>query len=262
MPAIDVVVSSPIERTFRVDQVAGMFDLKVEQKARAEFHAELPALDDDWQIGVIVGPSGSGKSTIARHAFGDALCGGQPWSDTQAVVDGFGDLSIKEIVHTLSSVGFSSPPSWVKPYGVLSNGEKFRCDLARALLSDRPLVAYDEFTSVVDRTVARIGSAAVSKAIRKGRIARKFVDVTCHYDVVDWLEPDWVLDMASGRLARGCLRRPEIRLEIAPVHCSAWVLFRRHHYLNTNIKVNAKCFCANPKKLLLTIFPSPSILTR
>lgn len=244
MPAVDVVVTCPIKKTFRVDQVAGMFDLKLAKTASAEFHAELPAADEDWQIGVIVGPSGSGKTTIAREAFGADLCAAQPWAEDKAVIDGFGERSIKEITHALTSVGFSSPPSWVKPYSVLSNGEKFRCDLARALLADRPLIAYDEFTSVVDRTVAKIGSAAVSKAIRKGKIARKFVAVTCHYDIVDWLEPDWVLDMASGRLARGRLWRPEIKLEIAPVHRSAWVLFRRHHYLNTEICVNARCFVA------------------
>lgn len=244
MPAINALVSAPIHKTFRVDQVAGMFDLKLTKTASAEFHAEVPAADEDWQIGIIVGPSGSGKTTMARKAFGADLCAAQPWPEDKAVIDGFGEQPIKDIVHTLTSVGFSSPPSWVKPYAVLSNGEKFRCDLARALLADRPLIAYDEFTSVVDRTVAKIGSAAVSKAIRKGRIARKFVAVTCHYDIVDWLEPDWVLDMASGRLARGRLRRPEIKLEIAPIHRCAWVLFRRHHYLNTEISVGARCFCA------------------
>jgi energy-coupling factor transporter ATP-binding protein EcfA2 len=244
MPAVDVVVSSPIERTFRVDQVAGMFDLKLEKTASAEFHAEVPGLDEDWQIGVIVGPSGSGKSTVARQAFGDLLVGAEPWDERAAVVDGFGERSIKEITHVLASVGFSSPPSWVKPYAVLSNGEKFRCDLARALLADRPAVVFDEFTSVVDRTVAKIGSAAVSKAIRKGKIARKFIAITCHYDIVDWLEPDWVLDMASGRLARGRLRRPEIRLEIGPILPAAWSLFRRHHYLSTELQPNAVCFAA------------------
>lgn len=244
MPTFDVVVKTPIHKTFRVEQVAGMFDMKLAKTASAEFHAEVPDVNEDWQIGVIVGPSGSGKTTIARQVFGDCLLGAEPWPGDKAVVDGFGDYSIKQITNVLTSVGFSSPPSWVKPYSVLSNGEKFRCDLARTLLGDRPLVAYDEFTSVVDRTVAKIGSAAVSKFIRKGKIARKFVAVTCHYDIVDWLESDWVLDMASGQLARRRLRRPEIQLEIAPVHRAAWILFRRHHYLNTDICVGAKCFCA------------------
>ena len=112
----------------------------------------------------------------------------------------------------LTAVGFSSPPAWVKPYRVLSQGEQFRCDLARALLTGKRRVVFDEFTSVVDRTVARIGSAAVAKAVRRSGagvspantssaailVARKqFVAVTCHYDVAEWLEPDWVLDMAD-----------------------------------------------------------------
>jgi GNAT superfamily N-acetyltransferase len=107
------------------------------------------------------------------------------------------------------------------------------------------LVAFDEFTSVVDRTVAKIGSAAIAKSIRSGRIKKKFVAVTCHYDILEWLEPDWVLDMASCQLARGSLyQRPKIDLTIAPVHYSAWELFRRHHYLNTSIAAQAKCFAA------------------
>jgi len=69
--------------------------------------------------------------------------------------------------------------------------------------------------------------------------------VSCHYDILDWLEPDWVLDMAGGTLARGRLwRRPPITLEITPVHRSAWRLFRRHHYLNTELSPCAKAFCA------------------
>lgn len=244
MSNINATVECPVNRSFRVEQLAGMFDVELEQKVSESFAVEIPDIDDDWKIGVIVGPSGSGKSTIAREAFGNAVCSEVQWPKKKAVVDGFGERTIKEITRALTAVGFSSPPSWVKPYRVLSTGEQFRCDLARALLADNPLVVFDEFTSVVDRTVAKIGSAAVSKAIRKGRIQRKFVAVTCHYDVVKWLEPDWVVDMASGRLARGQLRRPEIRIEIAPVHYSAWVLFRRHHYLAGNILMTARCFAA------------------
>lgn len=169
---------------------------------------ELPSDDEDWRIGVIVGPSGSGKTSVAREAYGEHFIeGGFRWDKNKAVVDHFGKLSMKHVTQTLTSVGFSSPPAWVKPHHVLSGGERFRCDLARALLRPGDLVAFDEFTSVVDRTVAQIGSAAIAKSLRANRIAKKFVAVTCHYDVLDWLEPDWVLDMATQQLARGCLRR-------------------------------------------------------
>lgn len=243
-----VEVTCPVAKSFRVDQVRGMFDLKAAKTATQRFEVELPdAEDQSWQIGVIVGPSGSGKTTVARDAYGERFVSGFDWPRAGAVVDGFpAEIESKDVCATLTAVGFSSPPSWVKPYHVLSGGERFRCDLARALLSPHDLIAFDEFTSVVDRTVAQIGSAAIAKAIRGGRIQKQFVAVTCHYDVLDWLEPDWVLDMANCQLARGRLRRrPTLELTIRPVHYRAWDLFRRHHYLNTGISVGAKCFLAS-----------------
>lgn len=244
---LSLSLECPVYRSFHVEQLAGMFDLKLEEKLREKFTVEIPRPDEPWKIGLIVGPSGSGKTTLARKLYGKSFSGGFSWPEKAAVIDGFGDYSIKDIVQMLSAVGFSSPPSWCKPFAILSNGEKFRCELARALLQKASVVAFDEFTSLVDRTVAKIGSAAVAKAIRAGRIAgtaERFVAVTCHYDVAEWLEPDWVIDMASRRLARGSLRRPSIPLEIAPVHTSAWRLFSRHHYLSGNILRNAKCFAA------------------
>ena len=194
MPIIDAVVDCPVIDSFRVQQVSGIFDLPPQKRLSEKFHIEIPAVAEPWQIGVIVGPSGSGKSTIARRAFGDDVYSPLPWPDDKAIVDAFGDQhAIQTITGALTSVGFSSPPAWLKPYHVLSNGEKFRCDLARAILDGNDLIVFDEFTSVVDRTVAKMGSAAVSKALRNGRLSepgKKFIAVTCHYDVVQWLEPD------------------------------------------------------------------------
>ena len=244
MPIVDAVVECPLFDSFRARQVAGMFDLPMEGKSIERFRVEVPGQDEDWQIGVIVGPSGSGKTTIARRAFGDAFYQAGDWPLDRAVIDGFGELPIKEITQALTSVGFSSPPAWMKPYGVLSNGEKFRCDLARALLFADPakMVVFDEFTSVVDRTAARIGSAAVAKAIRSGRLKKRFIAVTCHYDVVPWLEPDWVVDMATAELARGRLCRPVIRLDVRRVDRHLWALFRRHHYLNDALHPSSACY--------------------
>ena len=242
MPIVDAVVECPVFDSFRVRQIAGLFDLPLAARASERFRVEVPGLDEAWNIGVIVGPSGSGKSTIARLAFGDSLHTASSWPMDRAVIDGFGELPIKQITQTLTAVGFSSPPAWIKPYAVLSNGEKFRCDLARSLLSGSPITAFDEFTSVVDRTVARIGSAAVAKAIRSGRVKKRFIAITCHYDVVPWLSPDWVLDMATGTLARGRLRRPEIRLDIHRVRREIWPVFKRHHYLSGALHPAVACF--------------------
>lgn len=113
------------------------------------------------------------------------------------------------------------------------------------LLLGGPLVVFDEFSSVVDRTVAKIASAATSKAIRFRPalgIARRLVAVTCHHDVVDWLEPNWVLDMASRTLARGRLRRPRIELCCGRTDQSLWPIFKHHHYLSGNLHRSAACY--------------------
>ena len=259
---INITVECPIHDSFRVRQVAGMFDVPLSEKCERQFSVELPDLDEPWQIGVIVGPSGSGKTTVARAAFADAFFRGGNWAMDRAVIDGFGDRPIKQITQALTAVGFSSPPAWIKPYHVLSNGEKFRCDLAQALLSDQPLVVFDEFTSVVDRTVAKIGSAAVARAIRKAKSkksraegqnrnaldsrlsALRFIAVTCHYDVLRWLQPDWVLDMAAGTFDRRRLRRPRIKLKIFRCRYEAWRLFAPHHYLSGSLNKIARCYLA------------------
>ncbi len=259
---LEVVVQCPVFDSFRVQQVAGMFDVPLADKATQRFAVELPNLstEADWRIGLIVGPSGSGKTTVARHMFGSRLVESQSWPEDRAVVDCFGDKSIREITGLLTAVGFSSPPSWIKPYHVLSGGERFRCDLARALAGSAianptepqgsaaartvETLAFDEFTSVVDRTVAKVGSAAVAKAIRGGKIACRFVAVTCHYDVTEWLAPDWVLDMASSSFQRRCLQRPRIELKLFRCRSRVWRLFAKHHYLSGKLNPAARCFLA------------------
>lgn len=244
MSGINILREVKVERTARVMQMEGMFDVPPSQRSVENWNVDLK-LPEEWNIGLIVGPSGSGKTTIARELFGDKIVTGWDWPDNKSILDGFpAKMSIKEIIELLSSVGFSSPPSWVRPFRVLSNGEQFRVNMARTLAEMPDLSVMDEFTSVVDRTVAQIGSAAIQKAIR--RRGQKFIAVSCHYDIVDWLEPDWIYQPHTGMLTlgRSLHKRPKIELTIRRVHSSAWEMFRKHHYLDTNLNTSAVCFCA------------------
>jgi hypothetical protein len=252
MQTIHAINECDLQETFRTKQVQGMFDLPASAHSRTEFNVELPNINDDWSIGLIVGPSGSGKTTIAQQAFPQHLIDKWNWPTHQSILDGFPQsLGISEITHLLSSVGFSSPPSWMRPFNALSNGEQFRVNLARTLAQMPDLAVVDEFTSVVDRTVAQIGSAALAKTVRRRH--QKFVAVTCHYDVKPWLQPDWILDMADASFTRSgplnptdarLLQRPPISLEIRRCRPSAWKLFKRHHYLSSEIHPAAQCFMA------------------
>ena len=243
MPRITIVRESKIIKTPRVMQLEGIFDVPPSNKSAEEWQVEFE-LPQDWNVGLIVGASGSGKTTVARELFGDHIVNGFEWSHDKSILDDFPkEMSIKEISDLLSSVGFSSPPSWVRPFHVLSNGEQFRVNMARVLAENKTLAVVDEFTSVVDRTVAKIGSAAIQKTVRRRN--QKFIAVSCHYDIAEWLEPDWIYQPATNEFAGGrLLRRPEINLEVRRVHSDAWRLFRKHHYLNTSINTSSVCFCA------------------
>lgn len=156
---------------------------------------ELPQnLPKKFKIGVIVGSSGSGKSTLLKNFGLEEI---PDWDNSKSIVSHF--TSPDDAISKLGSVGLNSVPSWYKPYGVLSNGEKFRADLARKLKSN---CVIDEFTSVVDRAVAKAASVSLSRYVKSNDLENVVLS-TCHRDILDWLEPDWVLDTDTGELLHG-----------------------------------------------------------
>jgi ABC-type transport system involved in cytochrome c biogenesis ATPase subunit len=242
-----ITLETPIQATPRVQQVCGMFDLALESTSCVEWRVALPLHERPWNIGLIVGPSGCGKSTIARHLFGEAgalAAGSEEWPKEQSILDAFpAGMPIKEIVALLSSVGFSSPPAWLRPFHVLSTGQQFRVRLARLVAECPALAVMDEYTSVVDRTAAQIGSAALAKTVRQR--GQKFIAVTCHEDVEAWLQPDWVYRPAENTFSWRLLqRRPPIALRVFRCRPQAWRLFHHHHYLSSGLAPGAICFLA------------------
>ena len=196
MPCFDIVKKTAISDTYRVKSVIGAFDLDGADLDE-HFIGNIDIEGKEWNVGLIVGGSGTGKTTIAREVFGECLYGGMPHTD-RAVVDDMPDgVSIQDIERMFTSVGFASPPNWLRPYNVLSNGEKMRCDLAYALLKGDDMVVYDEFTSVVNRQVAKAASYAISKCVRRN--GKRFVAVSCHDDIIEWLQPDWIYNTDTKR---------------------------------------------------------------
>ena len=234
MQNFDIIKKSTPNKTFRVASVIGKFDLQSET-IEERFTGELN-LPDFWNIGIIVGKSGTGKTTIAKELFNDFYINDYKYKAKSILDDMPKKCSLDDITKSFNAVGFSSPPSWLKSYNVLSNGEKMRVDLARALLENKELFVFDEFTSVVDRNIAKIGSLAVQKTIRKKN--KKFIAVTCHYDIIDWLMPDWIFDtdtMTFQNLEKQKKNKPKIKFEIYQTNDKTiWKMFAKYHYLSHN----------------------------
>lgn len=202
-----------------------------------EFEVPSFSLPENFGIGLIVGPSGTGKSSILGTIGREQEIG---WPADRAVCSSFASSS--DAMERLGAVGLNSVPAWLRPYHVLSTGEKFRADMARRLCDGAVI---DEFTSVVDRAVAKSCAFSIQRYVRNKGL-RGLVFATCHYDVIDWLMPDWVFDTATGALShRGSERpRPPIELEVLPCSSTAWAYFRHHHYLSADCNKGARCWIA------------------
>lgn len=236
----NIILECDVNHDDYTAQASKFFDVPFEEKSRTVIKNNLNLSNTDWQIGLVYGPSGCGKSTILKQ-IGEIK--NNFWNSEKSTISNFYPIDFDKASHALCSVGFSSIPAWYRPYHLLSNGEKFRADLAKTLVSDDKVHLIDEFTSVVDRTVAKSTSYAVSKWIRKNP-EKKVIFASCHEDIIEWLQPDWIYNPLEGTTVypRGCLQRPPINLQIFRCKYDAWEMFKQHHYLSETLNKAAKCF--------------------
>tara|TARA_R100001510_G_scaffold28833_1_gene25505 strand:+ start:96 stop:716 length:621 start_codon:yes stop_codon:yes gene_type:complete len=183
-------ISINVELDDFTSKVAHAFDLEFDGTITTDIpDFSLPMAE--FNIGMIVGSSGSGKSQILNNHF-RAKNDSPFWFRDKAIVSHF--EAPEEAIEKLFACGLASVPTLCKPFHVLSNGEKYRAVVARKLQNGMTL---DEFTSEVNRETAKSLSVALSRYIRSKDI-RNVVLCSCHKDIIDWIEPDWVFDCDSG----------------------------------------------------------------
>lgn len=228
--------------SYRAARVKSLFN--AESGCNFDLEADID-LSGDWQIGVVVGPSGSGKTSIGKVIFGENKIYDykQGWAKDKPIIDEIapgGDFN--EVTGALANVGLGNVPAWLRPFHVLSNGEQFRAGLARLIVAKPKQVVVDEFTSVIDRQIAKIGSKAFAKGWRRGNKGGQVVLLTPHYDVLDWLQPDWVFDTKTKKFDRSERPAPRIQLDIFQTDSSYWKFFKQHYYLDLPMPIAAQYF--------------------
>ena len=239
------------------------FDIQNKEETEVEVSFNLgEAKNFDWNIGVIYGSSGSGKTTILKR-MGELSKSSFDYE--KPLISNFDWLEPKDATLLLTSMGLSSVPTWLRPFHLLSNGEQYRAELAYKVgkAKDNEVVLVDEYTSVVDRDVAKAMSFALQKYIRKTN--KKIILASCHYDIMEWLMPDWTCSPQKGGVLERCdyrwQGRPQIELQVSRVEYDTWNFFKKHHYLTEDCAKSCKFFLFswNGKPIgINAVIPQPS----
>lgn len=242
MQSFNILREVKVEENFKNNQIKSVFDIKDDKIIHEATHNLFFDEIEDWSIGVITGLSGAGKSLLAKaiaESYNIKVIEKNVWSD-DSIINNFNG-SINEVLNFLTKVGLNTQPSYLKPYNILSNGEKMRCDIAKALF-DNDFVIIDEFTSVVDRQIAKIICICIKKLLNKYP-NKKVIFVSCHTDFLEWLEPDWHYDLDNKTFIKDIpWQRPKMLFHITKGQKSDWEYFRQYHYLNHNISITTNIF--------------------
>lgn len=196
--------------SYRAQRVKSLFNADDGSNFSREFDIDIDTLD--WGIGLVIGASGSGKTSIGKQFFEtnkmyDLYEG---WDCSKPIIDCIlPDGDFNTATGALAAVGLGDVPSWLRPFNALSNGQQFRAGLARLVTEAPDEVVIDEFTSVVDRQIAKIGALAFAKNWRRNK-GKKVVLLSCHYDIIEWLQPDWVYDV-NTKVLKKKLKSPNAR---------------------------------------------------
>ena len=258
-----IKLKSSIKNDKYTNYVYDAFDIQNKEETEVEVSFNLSeAKNFDWSIGVIYGSSGSGKTTILKR-MGELSK--SDFDYEKPLISNFDWLEPKDATLLLTSMGLSSVPTWLRPFHLLSNGEQYRAELAYKVgkAKDNEVILVDEYTSVVDRDVAKAMSFALQKYIR--RTNKRIILASCHYDIMEWLMPDWTCSpQKGGALERGeWLRqgKPQIELQVSRVEFGAWDFFKKHHYLTEDCSKACKFFLFtwNGKEVgINAVIPQPS----
>jgi ABC-type lipoprotein export system ATPase subunit/GNAT superfamily N-acetyltransferase len=260
---MSIILKSDILNDEYTEYVYEAFDIQNKEETVSEIKVNLDEITEfDWNIGVIIGSSGSGKTSILKAMGG---VDSAKFDENKSLISNFDFLSPKDACALLSSMGLSSVPAWLRPFRLLSNGEKYRAELAYIVgtSDDSDVILIDEYTSVVDRDVAKAMSFALQKYIRKTN--KRIILASCHYDIMEWLMPDWTCSPQKGGVLERCdyrrQGRPKIELQISRVEYDTWDFFKKHHYLTEDCAKSCKFFLFtwNKKPIgINAVIPQPS----
>lgn len=193
---IDTRFQTRVERSPRVLEIAEAFGIGLEDKEFVVFdNLQLEIADGD--VVYITGQSGGGKSVLLRElrrqmeerltvvnldeiVFADKPLIEQIGKDTN------------DAIRLLAIAGINDAYLYVRKPQELSDGQRYRFRLAKAIETGAKVWVADEFLAVLDRTSAKVIAFSMQKAAR--RAGATLMVATTHTDMVADLFPDLVIE--------------------------------------------------------------------
>jgi ABC-type Mn2+/Zn2+ transport system ATPase subunit len=214
-------------------------DIDINKKSVHHLKVDNINIPDDWSVGVIYGASGSGKTTLAKSLFGDDIFQTVLNEDLPIINQLPAEYTYDQCAAILNGIGLTSVVCWVRPVKTLSNGQRARAEAALLMTQNEGITVIDEWTSVVDRTVAKVMSHCVQKHARKQN--KQIVILSCHHDIIEWVKPDWLIDCNKQEFQLPASNdfffqpREQLQFGIREVGRETWRYFSKYHYLSDKL---------------------------
>ena len=236
---VDVILQSEIFNNFRCQVAANSLDIDVKKKSIHHLHIENINIPEKWNIGLIYGNSGSGKTTLIKHLFGEKIFETILNEEIPIINQLPEELNYDDCAKMLNGIGLNSVPCWLRPVKTLSNGQKARAEAVLLMCQNKEIVFIDEWTSVVDRTVAKAMSICLAKYAKKNN--KKIILCSCHFDILEWLSPDWMIDCNKQKFELPqsdtffFTEREKLKFDIREIGRESWRYFSKYHYLSDKL---------------------------
>lgn len=196
----DISFKTRAPLTERIMDVAEAFGLGIDGEREHVLYRDFELRLPQGGVVYITGDSGSGKSVLLRALRADlgeeavdldgvAVDEGVPLIDSVAG-------SFREAVGLLSRVGLNDAFLFLRRYGELSEGQRYRYRIARMIDSGKRFWLADEFCSTLDRTTAKVVAFNIQKLAR--RSGATLVVATTHTDLEADLCPSVLIRKGWG----------------------------------------------------------------
>jgi hypothetical protein len=195
---IDKRFTTGVERSQRVVEIAEAFGLGLDDKEFVIFD-KLQLEVKQGDVVYITGQSGSGKSLLLKELSSQMFERGKKVVNLDHVtidpdktlVDQIGK-STNDALRILSIAGLNDAYLYIRKPGELSDGQRYRFKLAKALEANAQVWVADEFMAVLDRTAAKVIAYSVQKTARK--VGATVIVATTHTDMVPDLGPSLFIE--------------------------------------------------------------------